>query len=163
VNQDQEHLRLLSIFHYVMAGFASLFTLFGLLYVGLGAAMLSGKMSSTTPPTPTAAHDDLVGAWVFIGVGAVFFTFALVGVVLNIVAGRSLARRERRTLCMVVAVLNCFHMPLGTLLGIFTLIVLSRPSVQALFNAGALVTAEQGWPPGPGYPPGRSPFSNPNP
>jgi hypothetical protein len=164
VNQDQEHLRLLSIFHYVMAGFASLFTLFALIYVGLGAAMLSGKMSSTTPPTPHAAHDDTVGGWIFVGVGAVFFTFALVGVVLNIVAGRSLARHERRTLCMVVAVLNCFHMPLGTLLGVFTLIVLSRPSVQALFNAPAMAPAGPPWPqPGAGYPPRTSPFSNPNP
>jgi hypothetical protein len=161
MNQDQEHLRLLSVFHYVMAGFAGLFSLFALIYVGLGALMLSGKMPSATPPTATSAHGDLVGGWIFLSMGAVFFVFALVGVTLNFLAGRSLARRERRTLCSVVAVLNCFHMPLGTLLGVFTLIVLARPSVQALFSGAA--PPDGAWPtPGAGYPPGTSPFSNPN-
>jgi len=170
VNQDQDHLRLLSIFHYVMAGFACLLPLFSLIYIGLGAAMLSGKL----PSSPPSAHGDVIGGWIFVGVGSVIFFMGAVGAALNILAGRALAKRERRTLCLVVAGLNCLHMPLGTLLGVFTLIVLARPSVQALFNSAG----SQGWPPqsaawppvgqAPGYPPpantpGTSPFSNQNP
>ncbi|HWZ92042.1 MAG TPA: hypothetical protein VNW92_24425 [Polyangiaceae bacterium] len=156
MNQDQEHLRLLSIFHYVMAGFACLLPLFSLIYIGMGIMMVSGKMPSSSP---TAAHGDMIGGWIFIGVGGIFFLVGVVGAILNFLAGRSLAKHERRTLCLVVAGLNCMHMPLGTLLGVFTFIVLGRPSVKALFS-GAADGAWQGS--GAAYPPGTSPFSNPN-
>lgn len=161
MNQDQEHLRLLSIFHYVMAGFACLLPLFSLIYIGMGIMMLSGKMPSSTP---SAAHGDLIGGYVFVGVGSLFFLMGVVGAILNFLAGRALAKRERRTLCLVVAGLNCLHMPLGTLLGVFTFIVLGRPSVQALFNPVQSAPTAGAWPhPGPGYPPGSSPFSGPHP
>lgn len=159
MNQDQDHLRLLSIFHYVMAGFACLLPLVSLLYIGMGAMMLSGRW----PSTPKSAHGDLIGGYVFIGFGCMFLLIGLTGAILNFLAARALARRERRTLCLVVAGLNCLHMPLGTLLGVFTFIVLSRPSVQALFNPASAAAPGGPWPePGPAYPPGGSPFSNQN-
>jgi hypothetical protein len=36
---------------------------------------------------------------------------------------------------MVIAGINCLSFPFGTALGIFTLIVLSRESVQALYKS----------------------------
>jgi len=159
MNQDQEHLRLLSIFHYVMAGLACLLPLVSLLYIGMGAMMLSGRW----PTTSKAAHGDLIGGYVFIGFGCMFLLIGLTGAILNFLAARALARRERRTLCLVVAGLNCLHMPLGTLLGVFTFVVLSRPSVQALFNSAVPAVPGGPWPgPGPVYPPGGSPFSDQN-
>lgn len=158
MNQDQEHLRLLSIFHYIMAGFACLLPVFSLIYIGMGAMMLSGKMPSS-PPSATSAHADQLGGWIFIALGGVFFMIGVVAAVLNFIAGRALARRERRTLCLVVAALNCLHMPFGTLLGVFTLIVLARPSVKQLFENSPYAPGQV---PGPGYPPGTSPFSDPN-
>jgi hypothetical protein len=46
----------------------------------------------------------------------------------------SLGTRRRRTLCLVTAGLTCASFPLGTALGIFTFIVLSRPTVKTLFE-----------------------------
>ena len=37
MNQDKEHLRLLAIFHYIVAGLAALFSFFPLLYATIGA------------------------------------------------------------------------------------------------------------------------------
>lgn len=163
MNQDQEHLRLLGIFHYVMAGIACLLPLLSLIYIGMGVAMLSGKFPSS-PPSP---HPDLVSGWIFVGFGGFMFVAGLVGAILNFLVARALAKRERRNLCLVVACLNCLHMPLGTLLGVFTLVVLGRPTVKALFEIPAQGAVAGGWqPPGPAYParaPGTSPFSNPNP
>ena len=34
---------------------------------------------------------------------------------------------------MVIAGINCLHIPLGTLLGVFTLVVLGRESVRKLY------------------------------
>jgi hypothetical protein len=50
------------------------------------------------------------------------------------VAGRSLAARKRYTFCIIVAAISCTFFPLGTALGVFTILVLSRPSVKALFE-----------------------------
>jgi disulfide bond formation protein DsbB len=49
-------------------------------------------------------------------------------------AGRCLAQRRRYLLCMVVAGIACIFMPFGTALGVFTLVVLSRPAVKAAFE-----------------------------
>ena len=166
MNQDLEHLKLLSIFHYVMAGFACLIPLLSLIYIGMGVGILTGSFGHSTA---SSRAGDLFGAYFFIGFGVMFALVGITGVVLNIVAGRSLARHERRTFCTVIAALNCLHMPLGTLLGVFTLIVLSRPSVKALFDANAAAGlgldqpgAAPCPPTVPGYPPAGSPFSNQN-
>jgi len=45
---------------------------------------------------------------------------------------------------MVIAGLSCLNMPLGTVLGIFTLIVLSRESVKVLFKGEATPQVPQG-------------------
>ena len=50
------------------------------------------------------------------------------------IRGRRLAPRHR-TFSRVVAGLNCLHIPLGTVLGIFTSIVLGRESVGQLVEA----------------------------
>jgi hypothetical protein len=39
--------------------------------------------------------------------------------------------------CLVMASITCMFMPFGTVLGVFTLIVLMRPSVKPLFEGQA--------------------------
>ena len=50
------------------------------------------------------------------------------------VTGKFLGAHRRHTFCMVMAALSCLFMPFGTILGIFTLIVLSKPEVRELFH-----------------------------
>ncbi len=50
MNQDAEHLRLLSIFHYVVAGLAALFSLFPLLYTTIGAIFIFAARHGTPKP-----------------------------------------------------------------------------------------------------------------
>ena len=53
-------------------------------------------------------------------------------------AGRCISRRQKYTFCLIAAGLNCMHMPIGTILGVFTLIVLTRDSVRQLFRPGTM-------------------------
>jgi hypothetical protein len=130
-NPDLEHIRLLTIFHYVAAALEALFGLIGLIYVAMGIGMVTGKW----PPTPAATPmDDFVG-WMFVAIGGLMMVFVETLAVLTFFAGRALSRHRRRMFCLVVAGLNCLHMPIGTALGVFTLIVLLRPSVKALFDS----------------------------
>jgi hypothetical protein len=56
--------------------------------------------------------------------------------IFHYLAGRFLARRRHHTFCMVIAAVACTFMPLGTVLGVFSLIVLSRESVRESFAPG---------------------------
>ena len=49
-------------------------------------------------------------------------------------AGRNLARRTRYNYCLVMAGIECIFMPVGTVLGVFTIIVLVRDSVKEMFK-----------------------------
>ncbi|HTD67934.1 MAG TPA: hypothetical protein VK846_15525 [Candidatus Limnocylindria bacterium] len=125
--QDEDHLRLLSIFHYVLGGLVALGSCFALIYVVLGIVfMATNANQSGGPPAALGAALTVFGV-VFLIVG-----WTMAG--LLIWAGRCLAQRTKYTFCLVVAVLSCFFFPLGTALGVFTFIVLMRPSVKPFFG-----------------------------
>jgi hypothetical protein len=71
--------------------------------------------------------------FVCMGSGGLFMGW-LVGI-LTIVSGRAIAQRKWRMFSLVIAGVNCASFPLGTLLGVFTFIVLLRNSVRALYPA----------------------------
>jgi hypothetical protein len=50
-----------------------------------------------------------------------------------LIAGRCLSRRKRYSFALVMACIECLFIPFGTILGVFTIIALSRQSVKALF------------------------------
>ena len=122
---NEEHLNLLSICHYVFGSVIVLFSCLPLLCVAMGVAMLWGAIEDDTPPV----------AWAFILFGAVFTLVGWMPSAVMIVAGRKLKRRTSRTFCMVAAGLECILMPFGTVLGVFTLVVLMKESVAKLFAA----------------------------
>jgi hypothetical protein len=45
-----------------------------------------------------------------------------------------LSERRNPTFIMVIAAIQCLNMPLGTALGVFTIVVLQRASVKRLFE-----------------------------
>jgi hypothetical protein len=72
--------------------------------------------------------------WIFIVLGALFFLAGVAIAICILIAGRSLAKRTRYWFALVVACLECLFIPFGTILGVFTIITLSRESVKALFS-----------------------------
>jgi hypothetical protein len=144
--KDQEHLRLLVIGHTVYAGWSALLGLFWLIYVGFGVLFLA--VPTFAPPSHGAAAGpsaQLFGIF-FIVIGGIAFLFAETLAFLNFLAARSISRRQRRTLCTVVAALDCLSLPLGTVLGVLSLVVLTRASVQAEFTVAPAPVDESRWP-----------------
>ena len=88
--------------------------------------MWKGQKGATPPPREFFA----VFRWFYVFFGA----WLLASFVLNILSGLFIGRRKFRTFSLVVAVLNCIHIPLGTVLGVFTIIVLLRPSVRDVYE-----------------------------
>ena len=132
-NVDIDHLNLLSIFHFVGAGFAVLGMLFLIAHYEIMNSVFSDPAlwnnSRSAPPPPDVFFAMM--KWMY-GVMALWFIISLV---LNLLSGIFLRARENRTFSFVVAAINCLHLPLGTILGIFTIIVLSRQSVRELYEA----------------------------
>ena len=137
MTQDEEQLHLLSVFHYVLAGICSLVSLFPLIYFGMGLAMMAGLGSRG----PDRFGPFFAGCFMA-GFGGLFLVFAVAYALALFLAARFLAERRRHTFCVVVAAISCAFTPLGTVLGVFSLIVLFRPSVKTLFGLEA--------PPSPG-------------
>lgn len=128
MDQDREHLRLLSIFHYVVGGVMGLFGCFPIFHLVFGIAAASGALDHEGEGPP-----EFFG-WIFIGT-AVFVMSFLWGIVIAVlIAGRKLSAHTGYMYCLVVAGLECMFMPFGTVLGVFTIIVLMRPTVKELFG-----------------------------
>jgi len=138
IEKDQEHLKLLSIFQYVVAGMTALFSLFPLIHVAIGIAIIIGSdsMDSANGQPPP----EIIG-WIFAVIGGVIILCGLTLAICMFVAGRMLVSCRRYLFCLVIAGLECLVMPFGTVLGIFTIVVLSRESVKELF-AGNQETAK---------------------
>ncbi|WP_434027528.1 hypothetical protein [[Pseudomonas] boreopolis] len=135
--EDVQQLRLLSIFHYVLAGLTALFSLFPLIHLFMGLAIVTGRMPMEPQGADAPPMDPRLFGWFFVGFAALFILGGMALAASMAYAGRCIARRRRHLLCLVVAGLSCALMPLGTVLGVFTLVVLLRPQVKALFDAPA--------------------------
>jgi len=133
---DHEHLRLLGIGYLVSGVLDALFSLLGVLYMGMG--VLFSKLAATAASTNAQGPPPEIVGWIFGFLGLGFFIVMMVSFALKMQAYRCLTRRRSRIFCMMVAALSCIWIPYGTILGVFTFIVLSRASVIRLFEAGGM-------------------------
>lgn len=127
--EDRQYLKLLSIFHYVVGAMTALFACFPLIHLAIGIAMLCGAFDGKDAPP------KFLGLF-FVVFSSIFMLFGWTLAVCMIVAGRKLGRYRARTYCLVIAAIECTLMPFGTILGVFTIIVLMKDSVKELFSAG---------------------------
>jgi hypothetical protein len=134
VSRDQEHLRLLVIFHYVYSGLCALGGTIPIFHFVMGLVFLISPESVARESEAGAASVALIG-WMFTIIGGAFVLVGWTKAVLVFLGARSMARRRRYGLCMVAAGVCCIGVPLGTVLGVFTFIVLARPSVRSLWNS----------------------------
>jgi hypothetical protein len=129
---DDEQLKLLAIFHYVFAGFAVLGILLLCAHFAFMTALFTRpeiwnqKNYSGPPPE-----------FFTVFLGAIYFiagVMTVAGGILNFLSANFIRQRRNHTFSFVVACLNCLQVPLGTALGVFTIVVLSRPSVRAQYG-----------------------------
>jgi hypothetical protein len=74
MNYDTEHLRLLAIFHYVVAGLAALFSLFLLLYTTIGTIFVfAARHPAAAGPKPGEELPPEFLGWIFVGIGSFCF------------------------------------------------------------------------------------------
>ena len=139
MTEDENNLHLLAIAHYVVGIIMAFFACLPLFHVGFGIAMLTGAL-----PEPSNGHEEAfptLFAWLFIIVGGSFFIFGQAVSIVVIVSGRFLKQRRGYLFSFIVACVMSTFVPLGTILGIFTIIVLSKDPVKGLYGRKLPATA----------------------
>ena len=133
MNRDEEQLKLLAIFHYVVAGLAALMALFPVIHLILGLVLILAPHEFQGSGQPPPAF---VG-WLLVLFAGGFILLGWTMAVFILTAGRFLTQRRHYTFCLVMAGVECLFMPFGTVLGVFTIVVLTRDSVKLLFGSRA--------------------------
>ena len=130
-NKDLEHLRLLSIFHYVVGGLIALFACFPIIHLVIGITFLTTDFPQQ-PGEPE--FPSKIFGLMFTIIPLFFIIIGWTLAIFTIIAGRKLSNHKSYMFCFVIAAILCVFMPFGTILGVFTIIVLMRDSVKELFN-----------------------------
>jgi hypothetical protein len=130
MDRTREHLDLLGVFHYVVAGLTLLCG------GGYGAMLLgmAGLMQSTIAKDPHPPPPEFLLLWNGMGLAVVVGAVAAAAVIAS--GGYYLRARRGWTYCVIVAALSTAWVPIGTVLGVFSLVVLMRPEAKALFGQG---------------------------
>jgi hypothetical protein len=134
--EDQDQLKLLSIFHYVLGVFTALVSFVPVIHLTIGLVMLFSPQ--TLEPSGGENQEGLrIIGGIFVGVAMLVILVGFGFALCMILVGRFLNHRTHYIFCMVVAALECLSFPFGTVLGVFTIVVLSRESVKQLFGRGS--------------------------
>lgn len=128
---DADHLNLLSIFHFVGAGLGLLGMLFLMLHFTLFYTFMDNPAMWRNQRQPAPPAEFLA---MFRVLYLVFGMWLVLSFVLNLFSGFFLRGRTHRTFSLVVGAINCLHVPLGTVLGVFTIMVLMRQSVREIYE-----------------------------
>lgn len=143
--EDESHLHLLSVFHFVMGGIYTL----GIGFVGMHFFFMrmimmmpqSPRASPSigipaSPPPPVMPPEIMNIMIVFYIVAGLLITGMAT---MNIFSGIWIRKRIQHSLTFVVAAINCAFFPFGTVLGVFTIIVLSRMNVKMTYAANTRI------------------------
>lgn len=140
--RDAEHLRWLTIGHYVYGGLTMVCSSVFIVHIVIGVmsirnpamfnpppATRPGVAAPPAPPVPPQAF-----GWMFAGMGSAAVAIGWGLGICNIVSGRCIRRRRAHLFSLIIAGVNCLNVPLGAALGVLTFIVLLRQSVQGLYR-----------------------------
>jgi len=127
LSQEEQNLNLLSTFHYIMGALTALFACIPIIHLVVGIAMFAGGFNGGGIAPRNIAFIFIILAAVIILVGWVF-------AILIIICGSKLKQRRSYNYCLVIAFMECLIVPIGTVLGIFSIVTLTRDSVKQLFS-----------------------------
>lgn len=145
-DQVREHLRLLSIFHYVVGGIGYVVSLIPCIHLAIGIFFLVAPPETFSGPEVKTPDGEVMApgsaevfparlmGTIFTSVASIIILGGLVVSTLIVIAGKRLATYRSHTFCLVVAGIECLFMPFGTVLGVFSILTLIKPEARQLFG-----------------------------
>lgn len=118
--------------YFILSAPALLALLFLLAHFAMFQFFMSNpKMWQNQRQMPPPSEMFAVFQWFYLVAAA----WLIASGVLNVMSGLFLRARTHRVFSLVVGAINCLHVPIGTALGVFTIVVLMRDSVRELYEA----------------------------
>ena len=132
---DEEHLKLLVLFHRIYGIIVIVFSFLGIGYYMLFSFIfrLSQNSSHFALANSIQAPPEEIMHIFMIIIGA-FILIGLITGVCNLISAQFIKRRKYRIFSIVVACVDCISFPLGTILGVMTMVVLLRNSVIEFYK-----------------------------
>lgn len=129
-DKDRKHINILSVLHYALAapliiGFTPLSILVFLL--------VRHFINNVGNPDYVANPSEALTSWRDVILLSSIVILGWSWIVCLILAGIKLWKKHSLTFCRIIAGVTCISFPLGTLLGVFTLITLSKESAKEMF------------------------------
>ncbi len=136
-SQEADQLRILAILKTIYGALIFVGSIFVVAYFAFMGVMFSSFATTTRSGPGAATRPDAIppafgSIFLVVGIIVMIILWALGGIA--VYSGKCIRERRNWTLVMVSACLNCLHMPLGTALGVYTIIVINKPSVRAQFD-----------------------------
>lgn len=125
-----DRLRLLGILHLVLG-----IPLFGFYSVPILYRLFGSGADEAGPATRNHASPEAAVMQVFVDLGIGVALMLCTLAVAIMAAGWCLLRRRYRRFCIGVAAVECIAVPIGTVLGVWSLVVLLRAKTRAVFAA----------------------------
>jgi hypothetical protein len=130
-----ESLRLLAVAHYVLAFVTALLTPAGVYLAYVGWSLLHpARGEAWTPEAGQELFDPLRWGAAYFLIGGILASLALLHAGVLVFVGRAIAGRRRRVFCLMFSAFDLTYIPLGTALGVFTLMLLTKPQVKQQFD-----------------------------
>ncbi len=126
-SRDKDTLDILGNLHYVMGALTAALACFPLIYFIVGITILGSGINGGD------AAPRAIGI-LFVIFSAIIIISGWTLAVLILIAGSRLKQRRSYNFCLVIAFLECLIVPLGTVLGVFTILNLTKDSVKELFG-----------------------------
>lgn len=124
-SDDVSHLKALALAFTILGYLGMFLSLFPLIHIAVGIGIITGAIDGKVPP--------FMG-WLLLGIGIMILLLGEALSICMLFTAKHLTRRTGYMFSFVVACIACINVPIGTILGILTIIVLSRPSVKAAFG-----------------------------
>jgi hypothetical protein len=131
-----EALEVLAVAHYVLAAITAAMAPVFVYIAWIGWDLVHPAPGEHWTPRPGQEMIDPLfwGAVLYLSGGAIASLAVIHGGLLAYV-GRCLARRRRRLFCLIFSVLDLTYVPLGTVLGVCVLVLLTKERVKQQFAA----------------------------
>jgi hypothetical protein len=141
VTKNETYLRVLSLLHYIVGGLMLFFVCMPLIFLAVGVVDITSsesilKVIVISSESMVEGGGDILPQFlgsIVLGVVLIFYLMIFGVAVSMVVSGIFLSRRKHYLFSLIVGCIECIFIPFGTILGIFTAIVLSRDSIKGLY------------------------------
>jgi quinol-cytochrome oxidoreductase complex cytochrome b subunit len=132
-SKTEEHLNLLSVFQFIYTGLMGL----GIVFIFFHYKMMSMIMMNKElweQSENTAPFDPEIFFEIFMWFYIVFGILLVIGMILNFLSGMYMRQKRNRLFSLVIGGINCVNVPLGTVLGVFTIIILNNEETKEMYS-----------------------------